>query len=153
MKCNWSGCTAETIGVGKQCIVHRDMKRVYAARWRKKRTPETKARIRSTNATSKRRYFFNRRAYHFNWKHGSKITAKQLASLWRKQRGLCALTGWPLTREAHLDHAIPLALGGLTTIDNLRWLCATANRAKWNMLDSELLLFCHAVISNENNLL
>ena len=57
-------------------------------------------------------------------------TAWQLMRLWVRQRGRCALTGVKLTAEnAHLDHVIPRAKGGISTIENLRWLHAYVNLA------------------------
>jgi 5-methylcytosine-specific restriction endonuclease McrA len=74
-------------------------------------------------------------------------TAKILASLWREQKGICALTGLKLTREnAEVDHIHPRAKGGEVTKDNLRWVLKEANRAKQTLSDEEFLYLCAAVV-------
>lgn len=70
------------------------------------------------------------------------ITAFDLASIWRKQRGLCALTGRSMDRTAELDHKLPKARGGTDELDNLQWVTREANRAKRDLTDSEFLALC-----------
>jgi 5-methylcytosine-specific restriction endonuclease McrA len=41
-----------------------------------------------------------------------RATARDLAALWKAQRGLCALTGRRLDRAAQLDHKLAKARGG-----------------------------------------
>ena len=43
--------------------------------------------------------------------------------------------------NASLDHVIPKSRGGLSTIDNLRWVDVRVNKAKNNMLDTEFIEF------------
>ncbi len=172
MKCKFTkGCRTRAVAGSPWCPRHRAMQHEYSTRWCKKnrkhilayrqahkpetaayakryaQVPANRARIRKWNAASKRRRFFRNRAYFFNTRYGSALTAKQLARLWHRQRGRCALTGWKLTREtAHLDHRIPKSKGGKASIRNLRWVHEVANHAKWDMLDADLLTFCRAVI-------
>lgn len=70
------------------------------------------------------------------------ITAEDLASLWKQQRGLCALTGRKLGRTAQIDHRLPLARGGTDDIENLQWTTAEANRAKRDLTDDEFMALC-----------
>ena len=70
------------------------------------------------------------------------ITAKQLATLWKQQRGLCALTGRKLDRTAEVDHKLPMARGGGDDLENLQWVTAQANRAKRDLTDIEFLELC-----------
>jgi 5-methylcytosine-specific restriction endonuclease McrA len=76
------------------------------------------------------------------------FTAWDLAILWKRQRGRCALTGERLDRSnAHLDHVVPVRRGGTNSLSNVRWVTEAANRAKHTLLDSELLELCAQVIA------
>jgi 5-methylcytosine-specific restriction endonuclease McrA len=58
-------------------------------------------------------------------------TAEETKDLLIAQRHCCANCEIPIgTTEKHLDHWIPLALGGSNTIENLQWLCPTCNLGK-----------------------
>ena len=86
----------------------------------------------------------------FKWKARKSyvfLSAKQLKALWNKQQGLCALTGQPLGLDPQLDHIVPKTRGGDSCYENSRWLCADANQAKRNLLDSEFLKLCQEVVS------
>lgn len=50
--------------------------------------------------------------------------------LYKIQRGLCACCGKPLGDDYHLDHIMPLALGGSNTDDNIQLLRAQCNWEK-----------------------
>lgn len=97
----------------------------------------------------KMREYYGRR---FFWGRAMKLrgegraTYKELASMWRTQKGLCALTGRPLDRSAQLDHITPKAKGGGDGIDNLRWVCERVNIAKRDMTDSEFVELCESVM-------
>lgn len=86
----------------------------------------------------------------FFWIRATKlknVTAKDLASLWKRQRGLCALTGRRLDRTAQLDHITAKARGGTDDLSNLRWLCKVANLALRELSDAEFLELCADCIS------
>lgn len=52
-------------------------------------------------------------------------------AIFARQGGLCAYCRADLTQcIKHLDHRMPLALGGSNWPDNLQWLCAPCNLAK-----------------------
>lgn len=93
------------------------------------------------------RQFFVWRARIWSARHGTKVTGLQLAGLWLRQRGCCALSGRPLDREAHLDHVVPLSGGGAHGIDNLRWLDPWVNVARQNLSDEEFAERCLEVAS------
>lgn len=99
--------------------------------------------------TAKMRGYYARR---FFWGRAMKLrgddraTYKQLAKLWKVQRGLCALTGRRLDRAAQLDHIIPRAKGGGDQLYNLRWVCADINYAKRDLTDAELIALCGDVM-------
>lgn len=102
---------------------------------------ENRERGRAKNrAYAKRRFF---------WIKACKVkgvSAKELASLWKKQRGLCALTGRRLDRSAQLDHILPRARGGTDAIANLQWVCREINLAKRDLTEPELLSLCQDTI-------
>jgi 5-methylcytosine-specific restriction endonuclease McrA len=74
-------------------------------------------------------------------------TIKDLAKLWKSQRGICALTGRNLDRKSQIDHIVPVSRGGSDRIENLRWVVKEANRSKLNLLDHEFIELCKDVIS------
>jgi 5-methylcytosine-specific restriction endonuclease McrA len=99
---------------------------------------------------AKQRAYCTRR---FFWSRANKLrgegkaTHKELAALWKKQRGLCALTGRKLDRNnAHLDHIVAKARGGSDKIDNVRWVCREANLAKRELSDAQFMQLCEAVM-------
>jgi hypothetical protein len=64
-----------------------------------------------------------------------------LASLWRKQNGLCALSGDKLTREnACVDHIITKKNNGDNSFNNLRWVTKDCNQLKSGLNDEELIV-------------
>jgi 5-methylcytosine-specific restriction endonuclease McrA len=56
-------------------------------------------------------------------------TAEDIAALFAKQRGTCAVCKCKLTKY-HIDHVIPLVLGGSNYITNIQLLCPTCNTSK-----------------------
>lgn len=77
------------------------------------------------------------------------VTAVDLARMWKRQRGLCALTGRRLTRDdAHIDHVLPKSRGGTNELSNMRWVCKDANFAKRGLTDSELFTLCEDVLKH-----
>lgn len=133
--------------------VLRERKRKHMATLRQ--NPETRERMNAARRgndrylTQGKEYARNLRTRHFfrwrarNWGYG--VTARELASLWRKQRGRCALSGCKLDRTAHLDHIIPESRGGEHTIGNLRWLDPMVNVARGNMADEDFSAMCSQV--------
>lgn len=75
-----------------------------------------------------------------------RATTKQIASLWKKQKGLCALTGEKLDRTSQLDHILPKAKGGNDYIENLQWLSQEVNLAKRDLTDDEFIKLCASVM-------
>ena len=129
----------------------RKIKRDYMAREREKQRAylsidKNRDRMNERRREWHAKRFFYARANRSHFRAAG-ITAKQLASVWKKQRGICGLTGARRGRDAEIDHIIPIAKGGPDTIDNLRWVSGTANRLKRDLTDAELLVFCNSVIS------
>lgn len=75
-------------------------------------------------------------------------TMKELAALWKFQRGICPLTNRRLNREtAQLDHIIPVVKGGDNTLSNLRWVHRDVNYAKRDLSDADFFSLCMDVAS------
>lgn len=93
---------------------NRDRKAAYHATWA------------AANRESMRIHFQNRRASQY----GGKLSSGLAARLFKLQRGKCACCGLPLGDDYHLDHIMPIALGGTNTDDNIQLLRSTCNHKK-----------------------
>lgn len=135
--------------------VVRERKRAHMAR-RRAADPESVRRYaredharNRTARTAKMRAYYARRYF---WGRAMKLrgadraSTRDLASLWKRQRGICALTGRRLDRTAQLDHIVSRAKGGADSIDNLRWVCAAVNYAKRDLGDAEFGALCADVM-------
>lgn len=54
----------------------------------------------------------------------------ELVSLRVELNNSCAYCGIPLGRGGHLDHKIPVALGGTNNLENMTYCCEQCNREK-----------------------
>lgn len=70
----------------------------------------------------------NRRARKLN--NGGRLSRGLSAKLFVLQKGKCACCGLPLGASYHMDHVIPLALGGSNTDDNIQLLRQRCNSQK-----------------------
>jgi 5-methylcytosine-specific restriction endonuclease McrA len=95
------------------------------------------------NALMRRRFFYGRSV---NLRGPGKATARDLAAIWKRQRGVCELTGRRLDRSAEIDHILPKVRGGSDAPGNLRWVVKDANRAKRDLLDADFLQLCRDVV-------
>jgi hypothetical protein len=126
----------------KDCVraynfVNREMRRLYAQNYR------------GSHPGCGNKSFFRSRMNNLKVRHGGERPASraELSSLWKRQRGHCAITGRRLTKEnAELDHIIPVASGGKGNIQNLRWLHKDVNSLKRNMSDRDFYLLCKEVV-------
>jgi 5-methylcytosine-specific restriction endonuclease McrA len=109
----------------------REAKRLHMAR-KRAADPEAARRYhRERHHKNRERNLAKMRAYYgrrFFWGRAMKLrgegraTTANLAYLWKRQRGRCALTGRRLNREnSHLDHITARARGGADNISNLRY--------------------------------
>jgi 5-methylcytosine-specific restriction endonuclease McrA len=64
---------------------------------------------------------------------GGKITAEEVLALYERQRGRCAACNKRVKLKYHLDHIMPLALGGMHEIGNAQILCPRCNVTKHAM--------------------
>lgn len=84
---------------------------------------------RAANPEKRRIYKHNRRARKLE--SGGKLSPGIAAKLFRLQRGKCACgCKQPLGDDYHLDHRMPLALGGPNTDDNIQLLRSICNQQK-----------------------
>lgn len=162
-------CKANLMGlrkpprIGRSADDVREAKRLHMAE-RRKSDPD------AARAYGKEYYRMNRekqraaikayQARRFFWMRSIKlrgVSARDLAQLWKSQRGLCGISGRRLNRKnAQIDHIIPKARGGDDRLSNLRWACSEANLAKRDMTDTELFDLCSEImermrISTEDN--
>jgi hypothetical protein len=80
------------------------------------------------NAESRRIWQQNRRARQL--KNGDKLSKGLAQKLFKLQKGKCPCCKQLLGDDYHLDHIVPLALGGSNTDDNIQLLRATCNNQK-----------------------
>lgn len=82
------------------------------------------------------------------------IALDDLEDLWERQKGICALSGVPMTfsmfegrvpTNVSLDQVNP-AMG--YTKDNIQLVCAAANQMKSNLDMSMLLFFCDKIVAH-----
>lgn len=134
----------------------RKTKREFQARWRAADPERARAYGREIHQRNRERNLAKMRGYYarrFFWGRAMKLrqegraSYKDLASIWKEQRGRCALTGRRLSRDnAHLDHIVALARGGSDAKSNLRWVCTEANLAKRDLSDAEFSALCADVM-------
>jgi 5-methylcytosine-specific restriction endonuclease McrA len=95
---------------------NRENRRAYEDNWRKE-NPE-KVKSKSANRRSRKR---NAEGHH---------TFAEIADIYTSQNGLCVYCNADLNTGYHVDHIMPLALGGSNWPDNLQCLCPTCNVKK-----------------------
>ena len=80
----------------------------------------------AANPEARRIYSHNRRAR----ESGGRLSKGLAEKLFKAQKGKCACCGLPLGDDYHLDHIMPLALGGTNTDDNIQLLRQQCNNQK-----------------------
>jgi len=97
-------------------LSNREIRLEKAKQWQKD-NPD-KARVRNRNRRARR---ISADGVH---------TLEETQELLLSQNGKCACCSVVLDDEAHLDHIMPLVLGGSNWIENLQWLCQFCNNSK-----------------------
>jgi len=109
-----------------------EKKRAQCARWllkNKDRARETHSAWQKANKEKCRIYMQNRRSR--KRASGGNLSPGLADRLLKLQRGKCACgCRQPLGNDYHLDHIMPLALGGTNTDDNIQLLTAKCNKQK-----------------------
>lgn len=106
-----------------------DIRKAACARWRAENADRHKAyqaKYRAENADAYRAYDQNRRAS----ESGGKLSPGLAERLIKLQRGKCACCKQPLGDDYHLDHIMPLTLGGSNEDSNMQLLRAKCNLNK-----------------------
>lgn len=133
----------------------RERKRLHMARKRAENPSKVRLYQREYHHKNRERRLHGMRAYYakrFFWARAMRLrgagraTPSELALIWRKQSGKCALTGRKLDRSAQLDHIVAKARGGNDSVQNLRWLCKEANLARRELSDTEFINLCRDVM-------
>ena len=110
---------------------HPDLLKKYGAKWYAKNQKVRKlsqAAWAKANPEARRNYNHNRRARELA---GVGNLSKNLSTkLFKLQKGKCTCCKQPLGDDYHLDHIVPLALGGLNTDDNIQLLRQKCNQQK-----------------------
>jgi 5-methylcytosine-specific restriction endonuclease McrA len=113
---------------------NRDKKNTHSKKWaeeNREKVKETKFAYRAANRGAFCVYEQNRRARKLA--AGGQLSVGLSEKLFNIQRGKCACCGLPLGNDYHMDHIMPLALGGSNTDDNIQLLrqqCNNQKRAK-----------------------
>ena len=69
-------------------------------------------------------------------KNGGKHTAQDIVQILDQQGGLCLCCRIDVSRGFHVDHVVPIALGGSDNAENLQILCGTCNKIKGSTIIS-----------------
>lgn len=105
--------------------------RAMGDRYRAANPDKVKANIikwKASNPETVRNYWRTRRARKLG--NGGNLSAGLADKLFKLQRGMCPCCGEPLGDDYHLDHIMPLSLGGANRDDNIQLLRAKCNNYK-----------------------
>ena len=123
------------------------------AKWNKKYyatlSPEKKLLNQQKSTKWDKEHFFQRRANYIKQQHPGEETAspQELWSMWKAQRGRCALTGVLLRgQEVHIDHKLAKVRSGTGHAHNLRFVTGPANRAKHTLDDAVFYAMCSCAV-------
>lgn len=113
-------------------MANKNMLSTYHAAYKKankEKISAQKAAWRAAHPEIIRIYSHNRRAK--KKESGDKLSVDLQSRLYKIQRGKCACCGKPLGADYHLDHIMPLALGGANKDSNIQLLRSGCNQQKW----------------------
>lgn len=65
-------------------------------------------------------------------KTGGKYTLKEIRNLMNEQGCLCVYCKINISQKYHVDHIMPISLGGSNWIENIQLLCVDCNQSKHN---------------------
>lgn len=105
--------------------------KAYKAAWRKANPEKTRASIaawRAANPDARRIHDQNRRAR--ECENGGKLSKGLADKLLILQKGKCPCCNQPLGEDFHLDHIMPIAIGGSNTDSNIQLLRKACNLKK-----------------------
>lgn len=111
--------------------INKEVIRARASKWLKEnreKANETKRAYRKLHPEDHRRDKHNRKAKERN--NGGTLSKGISKRLYELQKGLCPCCFLPLGDDYHIDHILPLALGGTNTDNNIQLLRAGCNLKK-----------------------
>jgi DNA repair exonuclease SbcCD ATPase subunit len=106
--------------------------RALMAKWSEANKDKVRENNKKWKLDNKERVLVHGRVYYHNRharKNGKRISVNIAETLFQLQSGKCPVCRQPLTKY-HLDHKMPLALGGSNTDDNIQLLCPPCNLEK-----------------------
>jgi len=104
-----------------------EKERQKQAKWREK-NKEWLATYRENNKSAIKTYNHNRRVREIS--NGGRLSSGIADRLFILQKGKCACCGAPLGKDFHIDHIMPIILGGANTDDNVQLLRKKCNHQK-----------------------
>lgn len=110
-----------------------DKKKTQWNRWRTRHSEQykvRKAKYRAAHPDLDRIYKQNRIA-RLRQNGGGALSPGLVERLFKLQKGRCACCGHPLGYKYHIDHIMPLSLGGVNEDRNIQLLKNTCNHEKW----------------------
>jgi 5-methylcytosine-specific restriction endonuclease McrA len=119
---------------------HAEKKREIGKRYREKNQQainEKRKQQRKQNPSIERIKTAMRRAR--KRENGGQLSKNIVQKLLKKQNNLCNCCSRPLDGNYHLDHIMPLSLGGTNTDDNVQLLLPTCNLQKYNSTPEKFL--------------
>lgn len=123
---------ASRLAANRDQINQRERERyVKAEHWREKNPEQNRKAVQkyiSANREKRRIYEHNRRAR--KRQAGGEITPGLSERLFGMQKGMCPCCRLPLGADYHMDHIVPLALGGANDDSNFQLLRSTCNLTK-----------------------
>lgn len=129
----WIEANAERAAAVRKAWVSKNAEKVneYSVKWRSLNQEKHKAATKrwgEANQELLRIYRHDRRARKIAV--GGKLSKGLVDRLFKLQRGKCACCGLPLGGSYHLDHIMPLVLGGPNTDSNIQLLRQSCNSQK-----------------------
>lgn len=126
----------------KTCYTKGKFGKVYQRKWRKIRSSSNPKQFLSELLSLR-----NRRQF---------LTTEDLLDIWNKQKGLCALSGFPMTYifgegRQHTNISIDRIDNTKSyEKDNIRLVCTIVNTMRNTLDDSELITWCRRIVNNSN---
>ena len=103
----------------------------YSSQWRELNVDRKRANDKAYQQANREAVTANNAAHRSRKRMAyGRFTGEQIAKLFDRQRGHCAICQYPLPKSFHRDHVIPLILGGTNDISNIQLLCRRCNCSK-----------------------
>lgn len=144
---------------------NRERKNRWLREWKKKNKEKVQEKSRIYRLKNKEKIKETRRIWHKNnkllvsvhrqnrrsreRKNGGILSKGLAVKLYKEQNGLCACCKESLENGFHLDHIMPLALGGLNIDSNMQLLAPKCNLQKGWKHPDEYIKFKHRIINEQ----